>query len=265
MMGATRVLRIGIPVVAMLWIALHALPASADSVNLLVNGSFENPTVPGASSCGPYLNCLGFYNGVAGQDNISGWQLIGKGGVDLDGNPIPGAPATIMVLNASYTEPDLASGLTLNFHPQDGLQSVDLTGEGNQGTTNGIKQSVTTTPGLVYDLSFWLGHQYSSAPGYTLGPSSLGMYIDGVFVGTYSNSLNTFEDVTWTPFSYKFTAASSSTVVAFLNDTPAGNNYVGLDNVSLTSVPEPSSLILLGAGMMTLLASRVTRSRFRRN
>ena len=263
MMGATRMLRIGIPAVAMLWIGLHALPASADSVNLLVNGSFENPNVSGASSCGPYLNCLGFHNGVAGNDNIAGWQLIGKGGVDSDGNPIPGAPATIMVLNASYTEPDGASGLTLNFHPQDGLQSVDLTGEGNQGTTNGIKQSVTTTPGSVYDISFWLGHQYSAAPGYTLGPSSLALYIDGALVGTYDNSLNTFEDVTWSSFSYKFTAASPSTVVAFLNNTSAGNNYVGLDNVSLTSVPEPSSLIFLAVGM-TLLASRVTRIQLRR-
>lgn len=262
-MGPRRVLRIGIPAVAMLWIGLYALPASADSLNLLVNGSFENPSVPGGSSCGPYLNCLGFHNGVAGNDNIAGWQLIGKGGVDSDGNPISGAPATIMVLNASYTEPDGGSGLTLNFHPQDGLQSVDLTGEGNQGTTNGIKQSVTTTPGSVYDLSFWLGHQYSSAPGYTLGPSSMAVYIDGTLVGTYDNSLNTFEDVTWTPFSYKFTAASPSTVVAFLNNTSAGNNYAGLDNVSLTSVPEPSSLILLGAGM-TLLASRMTRSQLRR-
>jgi hypothetical protein len=261
-MGARSALRITIPAVAMLWIGLSALPASADTVNLLVNGSFENPAFPGASNCGPYSNCLGFHNGVAGQDNIAGWQLIGKGGVDLDGNPIPGAPATILLLNSNYVEPDLASGLTLNFHPQDGFQSVDLTGEGNQGTTNGIKQSVATTPGSTYDLRFWLGHQYSSAPGYTLGPGSLALYIDGTLVGTYDNSLNTFEDVTWTPFSYSFTAVSSSTVIAFLNNTPEGNNYAGLDNVSLTAVPEPSSLILLGAGV-SLLAARV-RSQFRR-
>lgn len=252
--------RAALPALAAIFVCLLSIPTYADGLNLLVNPSFEQPVVPAGSSCGPYANCLGFHNGVAGNDNIAGWQLIGKAGVDIDGNPLPGAPATIMALGLNYTEPDTASSLTLNFHPQDGLQSVDLTGEGNQGTTNGIKQSVGTTPGAAYDLSFWLGHQYSFAPGYTLGPSSTALYIDGALVGIYNNSANTIEDVTWMPFSYKFTASSSSTVVAFLNNSAAGNNYVGLDNVSMSAVPEPSSLLLLGAGI-TWLAARVTRPR----
>ena len=252
--------RAALPALAAALISLLSIPTYADGVNLLLNPSFEQPAVPAGSSCGPYTNCLGFHNGVAGNDNIGGWQLIGKGGVDIDGNPLPGAAPTIMALGGNYTEPDLASSLTLNFHPQHGLQSIDLTGEGNQGTTNGIKQSVGTTPGAAYDLSFWLGHQYSFAPGYSLGPSSTALYIDGALVGTYNNSANTIEDITWMPFSYKFTASSSSTVVAFLNNSPAGNNFVGLDNVSLSAVPEPSSLMLLGAGI-TWLAARFTRLR----
>jgi hypothetical protein len=241
-------------------ICLLNLPAYADGLNLLVNGSFEQPIVSTASSCGPYSSCLGFHNGVAGNDNIGGWQLIGKGGVDINGDPIPGASATIMVLGSGYTEPFGASTSTLGFHPQDGLQSVDLTGEGNQGTTNGIKQSVGTTPGAVYDLTFWLGHQDSSAPGYTLGPGSIALYIDGTLARTYDNSFNTPQDVTWRPFSHKFTASSPFTVLAFLNNTSAGNNYAGLDNVSLTAVPEPCSLLLLGMGI-TGLAARLRRPR----
>src|SRR5689334_12952619 len=81
------------------------LPADATPLNLLINGDFESPSVPPTSMCGPYANCLGFHNGVAGNDNIGGWQLIGKGGVDANGTPIPGAPATVLLLGYDYTEP----------------------------------------------------------------------------------------------------------------------------------------------------------------
>src|SRR5262245_65229005 len=107
---------------ALLALGLFAVPSHADGLNLVVNGSFELPTVSAGSSCGPYTNCMGFHNGVAGNDDISGWQLIGKGGIDGQGNPIPGASATTMVLGFNYTEPDNTTGQTLNFHPQDGLQ-----------------------------------------------------------------------------------------------------------------------------------------------
>jgi hypothetical protein len=205
---------------------------------------------------------MGFHNGVAGNDNIGGWQLIGKGGVDGNGDPIPGAPGTMIVLGSNYTEPDNTTAQTLYFHPQAGLQSLDLTGEGNQGLTNGIKQSVATTVGLNYILTFWVGHQYSTALGYEGGPGSIALYIDGQLIGPFNNSGNTLEDVNWVPFSYSFQAASDQTVVAFLNNTPYGNNYAGLDNVALTAVPEPSSLILLGAGL-SFLASRARRLRAR--
>jgi hypothetical protein len=259
-MRRTSVLRIGLA--ATFSLLLFAIPSKADGLNLIVNGSFESPTVTAGNLCGSYANCMGFHNGVAGNDNIGGWQLIGKGGVDGNGDPIPGAPATMIVLGSNYTEPDNTTGQTLHFHPQDGLQSLDLTGEGNQGLTNGIKQSVVTTAGLNYILTFWVGHQYPTAQGYESGPGSIALYIDGQLVGPYNNSGNTLEDVNWAPFSYSFQAGSNQTVVAFLNNTPLGNNYAGLDNVTLTAVPEPSSLVLLGAGL-SFLASRARKLRSR--
>jgi hypothetical protein len=229
------------------------LPAYADSINLVVNGSFEEPFLPASSQCGPFSNCMGFHNGVAGNDNIGGWQLIGKTGIDTNGDPIPGAPASSLLLGFNYVEPDGVSGTTLYFHPQHGVQSVDLTGEGNQGTANGIKQRVSTQPGSDYLLSFWLGHQFPSAPGYTEGPAALAVYIDGEIIGTFVNSSIATEDVAWTPFSYRFRASGPQTVIAFLNGTPVGNNYVGLDNVSISEAPEPTSLLLVGTGIMCVI------------
>src|SRR5262249_37093862 len=159
------------------------LPLYADGINLVVNGSFEEPFLPVSSQCGPFPNCMGFHNGVAGNDNIGGWQLIGKAGIDSNGDPIPGAPASSLLLGANYVEPDGVSGETLYLHPEHGVQSVDLTGEGNQGTTNGIKQSTSTQPGSDYLLSFWIGHQFPSASGYTEGPAAVAVYIDGEIIG----------------------------------------------------------------------------------
>jgi len=253
-MSLKQILRNGFLALALLCAIGTILPLYANSINLLANGSFERSIVASSSLCGPYANCMGFHNGVTGNDNIAGWQLIGKGGIDGNGQAIPGAPATILLLGYDYTEIDANTNTTLHFHPQDGLQSIDLTGEGNQRTTNGIKQTVSTTSGLGYSLTFWLGHQYSFAPGYMQGPGALALYIDGQIIGSFANFGNTIEDVHWTPFHYSFTAASDQTVVAFLNDTPAGNNYAGLDNVSLVAVPEASSLVLLGLGLVLLAA-----------
>jgi len=235
---------------------VSVVPVHANSINLLLNGDFENPLMPAGSLCGIYGPCLGFHNGVAGNDNIGGWQLVGKSGVDSGGVAIPGAPATILLLGYDYSEPDNATGGTLHFHPHHGLQSLDLTGEGNQGTTNGIRQSVSTLAGHSYTLTFWLGHQYSGAPGYLNGPAAVGLYLDGQGVGSFTNSLDTFEDVTWKPFRYTFTASGSQTVIAFLNDTPVGNNYSGLDNVSLVEVPEPASLALALLGLLGIVLIR---------
>lgn len=220
-----------------------AIPAVAD--NILVNGSFESPIVPLSSQCGPYSGCIGYTNAIAGQDNIGGWTVIGKNAAT--------DPAAVLLLGSNYVEPDNNSGNTLFFHAYDGSQAVDLTGEGNQGLVNGIKQQVSTTAGLTYGLSFFLGHQFGAAQGYTNGPASIAVYLDGNLAAIFQNQNDTFEDVTWQRFSYTFTAASDQTVVAFLNNTPLGNNYAGLDDVQLQRVPEPSSMMLLGSGLLAAI------------
>jgi Protein of unknown function (DUF642)/PEP-CTERM motif len=238
--------------IAILTAILVALPAHAN--NLLSNGSFENPVVDPSSQCGPYADCFGYHNSTPGNDFIGQWLL-------LPNAPIPSGWAAVMVTGPNYHEANNATGAPLFFHAQDGQQALDLTGEGNQGDWNGVKQTVSTTPGSKYDLSFYLGHQYSGAPGYSTGPSGLNLYVDGQWAGLFTNDHDRLNDISWQGFSYDFTASGTSTTIAFQNANAYGNNYSGLDNVSLHSVPEPGTLALLFTGIVGLIGmSRRRRS-----
>jgi len=223
-----------------------ATPARA---NLLLNGNFEMPVVPSSSlTCGVSFNtdCQGYFSPdqpgfPGGPSDIGGWSVIGKGGAS--------GVAVVLQFGPNYTEPNGAGG-TLHFHAQSGNQSLDLTGEGNQGLTNGIRQSVATGSGVKYQLSFYVGNQDNNAPGYP-NPSSIVLYIDGSPINTFTTTTNTANNVSWEHFQYDFTAASALTTIAFLNGTPVGDNYAGLDHVVLNAaaVPEPGTLGLILSGV----------------
>jgi hypothetical protein len=206
--------------------------------------------VPGSSlTCGALFNtsCQGYYSPdqpgfPGGPSDIGGWSVIGKGGAS--------DVAVVLQFGPNYTEPN-GSGGTLHFHAQSGNQSLDLTGEGNQGLTNGVKQGVATSSGLEYRLSFYVGNQDNSAPGYP-NPSSIVLFVDGAPIDTFTTAANTANDVSWRHFHYDFTAASALTTIAFLNGTGVGDNYAGLDHVALSAlnaVPEPGTLGLILSGV----------------
>lgn len=238
------------------------LPAAAN--NLISDGSFETPPVtPPNSTCGLYGPAQCFNVG----ESIGPWQVIGKTSPTF---------ATVMLMTNSYNE----NGLP--FSVQNGNQAIDLTGEGNQNTTSGVdegvKQVLSLSPGQ-YSLSFWVGHQESTAAGYTGGPSLVDLWLgfggnNATFVQEFSNGTDNTSayDVYWQQFTWNFSVPTSCgssclTNIAFINNTYAGNpltgapgnNYAGLDNVSLVQTPEPASLVLLGCGFIGLLTSRRLR------
>ena len=66
----------------------------------------------------------------------------------------------------------------------------------------------------------------------------------------------------WKEFSYTFQASGPTTRTSFLNNTPQGDNYLGLDDVSIAAVPEPSTWAMMilgfaGVGFMTYRRRKV--------
>jgi hypothetical protein len=203
--------------------------------NLINDGSFETPIVVDGMNCFGLTGCEGFAVGAA----LGSWTVVG---VSTTAN-------AIVLLSNNYSE---NSG-TLLFTAEDGQQGVDLTGASNQGR-NGVEQIVATTAGTSYSLTFWVGNQDNSQPGYELA-STVELDVNGAFVANYSNNNSTPNNVNWEQFSYNFTASSISTQIDFFNATPAADNYAGLDNVDLEAavtpaVPEPGSIALLGTSLI---------------
>jgi len=197
---------------ALAGIAILSSLSSAYAAPLITNGSFEVPTVtPGT-----------FSNFLTGSAAISGWTVFG--------------PA-VSIVSGSF-----GGGL---FPAQDGIQWLDLTGP-TSGPAEGVEQTVATTPGQTYNLSFYVGTGFSTT-------STVGVLINGSLLATKTNS-TPGATLNWELFTVPFTAASASTVIGFENLDPLGDDSNGLDNISLVlapppAVPEPGTLVLFGTAL----------------
>jgi hypothetical protein len=131
-------------------------------------------------------------------------------------------------------------GVTTSF-PHSGSYAADF--GAMSGENDYIYQNLPTTPGTTYDISFWLD-------------ASHGVTTTGQFVANWGG--NNLLTVTggigggYIEYTYAETATSTSTDLQFGGNTV--NNWYYLDDVSVvpaaSSVPEPASLALLGAGLL---------------
>jgi uncharacterized protein (TIGR03437 family) len=213
-MSAKSILTAAFTFPVILAVALGA--GSARAANLLTNGSFEMPVVSGGGG-------KSFY---AGSDGIPGWTVVGPTGTEV---AIGSGTLTV-------------SGF--NFPAEDGHQWLDLTGA-NSNNLEGVSQTVPTTPGTTYTLTFWVGNISGLGGKY----SSAGLKINGTPAGNYTNS-TPGSTLNWQNFTYSFIATSSTTAIEFDNLDPITDNSNGLDNVDLeeggTASPLPVNLITNG-------------------
>lgn len=193
--------------------------------NLFTNGSFETPVVP-----------VGGFTNFGTGSSITGWTVVGP--------------------EASVVSGTYASECCV-FPAEDGTQWLDLTGD-LSNATEGVQQTVATTSGTQYTLSFWVGNVFDPTGAYGV-TSTVKVFlggINGTLIDTATNSNMTRGTQTWQQFTTSFTASGPTTTLDFINADPSTDNTNGLDNVVLnpsgTTVPEIGTLPLLVIGLLGL-------------
>ena len=200
------------------------LSSNAHAANLVTNPSFELGTFVNRGD--------GFQILPIGSTAITGWTVVNDS-------------------LAWGTLPNSAAGVN-PVTPFDGTFFLDLQGDGLfSAPYGGVMQNLTTVSGQQYHLAFNLGTEQSPASPATHGPIS-------VVATAGSTSLPfTFDPggtgTQWGEFGFDFTASSSSTPISIVGTATAGGAYIGLDLVSVTPVPEPSTVALSACGALALL------------
>lgn len=198
--------------------------ATMANANLVTNGSFETGNFIADANNTMSLS--------VGSTQITGWSVVS------------GELAWINTLNP------------WSVGASDGTFFLDITGYHDYLPYGGIEQNIPTIIGQTYALSFDLGS--SNLWG---RPASI-LASAGSVAATFTSAL-TGGNSDWERFILPFTANSTLTTISFVGTK--GVYYIGLDNVSVTtqtaSVPEPSTMFLLGTGMAGLVGSRARRKK----
>jgi hypothetical protein len=215
-------------------LAMALAAASGAHANELVNGSFEQGTHTNDGN-----NTETF---LAGATTITGWTTVGS--------------------HVSWIADPNPFGLTA----QDGSLFLDLTGYTAGAPFGGVTQTIATTPGAPYKLTFELGSYTALWGGPPVSITASAGSTSDVLTDAAPHSAST-----WTPETLDFMATGTSTVITLLGS--AGVNYIGLDNVDVecarsggcsggggTGVPEPATLSLLGLGLTMLGMARRRRT-----
>lgn len=210
-------MRSRIQVLGVSFICLACIATSANA-NLLTNGSFELGTLVNDGNATETFN--------AGPTSITGWSAVGR--------------------QVSWIE----AGNPFFLSAEDGSRFLDLTAYNPGAPFGGVTQSIATTIGDQYSLSFFLG-SYTTRWG---GPPVSILASAGGTSQTFTDSAVTTSS-TWVPFTMDFTATSNTTAVTLTG--AAGVDYIGLDNVDVelvgSSVPEPGMYWPVALGLSALL------------
>jgi hypothetical protein len=220
--------------IASIFVSLVLAMSASQAATQLTNGSFETPVVPVGS----------FSSFAVGSSAITGWTVVGPAGTSV--SPVSG----------TFAQNGVA------FIAQDGAQWLDLTGF-NINSSEGVAQTVGTTVGNLYQLSYFVGNTTGGGIFGTL--STVNVSVNGVATFSDTNSTVSPTAQNWQQFTHTFIATSASTTLALFNGDPASDNNNGLDNVVLLdlgpavgAIPEPDTYAMLlgGLGLLGFVARR---------
>jgi hypothetical protein len=207
--------------VAAIALAVFLASANALEANLIVNGSFESAAAGLSDGAGRQSYVVGTHDTA-----ISAWTLTGVGDVYL------------------HESPDIGNAIGSNFnHAQSGTKYLDLSGGIGGGTSGNhatIYQEFLTTVGTTYELSFYIGAAFSPF-------ATINVQVDGAapILNQTLTAAPASTNINWTQHSFLFEADSNTSKLTFKDLSSFDDNVSFVDNVSVSAVPEPSSLVLL--------------------
>lgn len=125
----------------------------------------------------------------------------------------------------------------------DGNCSIDLAGDFDSAP-GWIYQSFATTVGSTYTVRFDLGTRNIS-----WGMASI-MVKEGGNSAVFNQAPTDL--MSWSTKTWSFVATSALSTLEFMEANPGQTNYVGLDNVVVSTVPEPATFAAIGIGLVML-------------
>ena len=185
---------------------------------------------------------------------ISTTPAVGRAATIANGGFETGDLTGWSLTNASAFDAVCANGNTLGSSVCVSNSGTYAMGFGNFGTLTTLSQTIATVPGAVYLISFYLTNDNPTGD----PDESFAMSWDGTTVFSLPSPQGSFA------YSQRVVlnlmATTTSTVLAF--DAQHDPAQWFLDDISISDVPEPASVLLTAAGLASLVALRRRVSSF---